>query len=147
MTSLDSAETNKAYLCGRLLAQLERIQRNAQRNIKSTLTDRYYGAASTRPATVFGILISDANKGHLPKIRKLNEKTYNALQNRLGDILDPLDGEFPTTLTLEEQGRFALGYYFQRANNLKEALANKLKTGESDALLEDITNSEEKTDE
>ena len=52
--------------------------------------DRYFGAASTAPATVFGILLTNANKAHLPKLRKTNPGAYQALQKRLEEILTPV---------------------------------------------------------
>lgn len=49
-----------AYHCGRLLAELEAVQREALGKVNTTLVDRYYGAASSTPAKVFGSLIRGA---------------------------------------------------------------------------------------
>ncbi|MEA3403659.1 MAG: type I-C CRISPR-associated protein Cas8c/Csd1, partial [Armatimonadota bacterium] len=104
-----------AYLCGRLLAVLESIQRAAIPGAKATLVDRYYGTACSAPASVFGNLIRQA-QAHLGKLRK-DAKTrgaYFALQERLEEVAGRLP-EFPHTLSLIDQGKFGLGYYQQRA--------------------------------
>lgn len=121
----DNPQDHTAYHCGRLLAQLEIIQRRAQgEKINATLIDRYYGAASTTPSKVMGKLVQDAQP-HLTKIRKLNEGTYKALQTQLEDIIDELSPEekmFPKNLSMQQQSIFALGYYHQRADNRKAAI-------------------------
>jgi len=125
---LELAEDRSAYHCGRLLAQLEQIQRAAQgKGINTTLVDRYYGAASSAPARVLGSLIHGA-QAHLSKLRKDQRKrsAYEALQKNLEEIISHLPPEnLPKTLTLQQQSLFALGYYHQRANNRKAALDAK----------------------
>ena len=127
--NLDSPE-HAAYHFGRLLAQLEVIQRKAQgEKINATLIDRYYGAASTTPTKVMGTLLQGA-QAHLTKIRKTNERTYKALQTHLEDIIDelsPEDDKFPRTLSMQQQSIFALGYYHQRADNRRAAIDAKAK--------------------
>lgn len=123
-----------AYHCGRLLAQLEIIQRRAQgEKINTTLIDRYYGAASTTPAKVMGALVQGA-QAHLAKIRKANDGTYKALQKHLEDIiyeLSPESDKFPRTLSMQQQSIFALGYYHQRAENRRAAIDAKAKKAEA----------------
>jgi len=71
METLQRSRRDSAYQAGRLLAVLEEIQKRAAGStLSSTLIDRYYGSASTSPATVFPLLISMATKAHMPKIRK-----------------------------------------------------------------------------
>jgi CRISPR-associated protein Csd1 len=117
-----------AYHCGRLLAQLERVQETALgRDVNATLIDRFYGAASTTPGKVFGGLVKDA-QAHLSRIRKDKPSTYNALQQKLEEILcniSPADERFPNNLTMQQQSIFALGYYHQRAKNRQDAIAGK----------------------
>ena len=117
---LDQGE-QEAYSCGRLLAELESIQRAALGRINATITDRYYGAASSTPASVFGMLVGDA-QSHLSKLRKTKPGTYSAVQERLEEIMSHLGG-YPKTLNMERQGLFALGYYHQRARNRADAKA------------------------
>ena len=72
-----------------------------------------------------GKLVQDAQP-HLSKIRKDDERTCNALQSHLEDIIDQLSPEadkFPRTLSMQQQSIFALGYYHQRADNKKAAIA------------------------
>ena len=103
-------QSHRAYKCGRLLAVIERIQSAAIGNPNATLTDRYYGSASTTPARVFGVLLR-MTQPHLSKLRKQNQGQAIALERALQDAMPD---QFPTTLSLTEQGLFALGYYHQR---------------------------------
>lgn len=119
-------EDRSAYHCGRLLAELEATQRAALGKINASLTDRYYGAASSNPATAFPPLMRGA-RAHLSKLRKNQSGTCNALEERIEEITSHLS-DFPKTLTMQNQGLFALGYYHQRAANraaAKSAIASK----------------------
>lgn len=116
-----------AYHCGRLLAELEATQRAALGKINASLTDRYYGAASSNPASAFPPLMRGA-RAHLSKLRKNQSGTCNALEERIEEITSHLS-DFPKTMTMQNQGLFALGYYHQRAANraaAKSAIASKL---------------------
>lgn len=145
MTQLDAPKNDPAYLCGRLLAELDYVQYAALGKINATLVDRYFGAASTAPATVFGLLLTHANKAHLPKLRKSKPGVYQALQKRLEEILAPtLEQplglkEFPATLTLQQQGLFALGFYHQRAADRTAAREAKARKDEALAELPETT--------
>ncbi len=123
MTELDSANTAPAYICGRLLAVLESVQRSAIPGLNATITDKFYGSASSAPASVFGNLIHGA-QAHLSKLRKTRPGAHEAIQQRMEAILRNLT-EFPHTLSLYEQGQFALGYYHQKAADRAAALAYK----------------------
>jgi CRISPR-associated protein Csd1 len=110
-----------AYQCGRLLAELEAIQRAALGKINATIVDRYYGSASSTPQNGFAPLLSGV-QAHLSKLRKNRVGTYLAKQQALEDILKKFPvkdsvPQFPTSLTMREQGIFAIGYYHQRADN------------------------------
>lgn len=122
MEKLDKKCESPAYLCGRLLAVIENAQRLAV-NPKSTLVDRFYGAASSAPATVFGNLLRDFQVAHMAKLRKVRPGVCFAVDNQAQDILMNLT-EFPTTLDAKGQAMFALGYYHQKANNRAQAKAN-----------------------
>lgn len=128
MEKLDPANTDPAYLCGRLLAELEAVQRAALPGANSTIVDRFFGTASSAPASVFGRLLRGA-QSHLGKLRKTAPGTYYALQERLEEIQTRLTS-FPKVLTLEQQGLFALGYYHQRAADRAAARAHKQSQGE-----------------
>ena len=121
MVRLDLENTNPAYRCGRLLAVLESVQ-YAALGI-TAVTDRFYGAASSAPASVFGRLLRGAQP-HLAKLERDRRGAYFALQQRLEDVMAGLDG-FPKTLDLEDQGLFALGFYHQRAHDRAQARARR----------------------
>lgn len=136
---LDPDISTPAFLCGRLLAVLEDLQGTAIPGAKATLVDRYYGTASVAPASVFGNLMRLA-QAHLGKLRKSNEGAHYRLQQELEDVAGRLGGTFPSTLTLIQQGEFALGYYQQRAAHhaaaIAGAAAKKARQKESDQTEE-----------
>lgn len=106
--ALDRENTNHAYLCGRLFAVLERIQRNAaEGELNRTIKDTYFSSACGNPAAVFPRLMKLAQY-HLTK-----DDYAKGDSILIGEITDKLEGEFPKTLPLNEQGRFILGYYHQ----------------------------------
>jgi CRISPR-associated protein Csd1 len=147
MTNMQSLNLNpdlepqdkSAYHCGRLLAQLEIIQREAQgKDINATLIDRYYGAASATPGKVLGSLV-EKSQAHLTKIRKDRRNVYEALQRQLEEIMTYLSPEaqyFPRTLTMQQQSIFALGYYHQRAENRRAAIAASKANKEKAAVAQ-----------
>jgi len=137
MEQLDSQNQDPAYLCGRLFAVLEQIQRAALGDVGSTIVDRFYGTASSAPASVFGNLLR-GSQSHLGKLRKGKPASYHALQQRLETISGSL-AAFPRTLKMQDQGLFSLGYYHQRAEDRaaararKEAAATRASEGKSNS--------------
>lgn len=111
--SLDASNTDPGYLLGRLFSTLENIQRAALGQINASISDRYYGAASATPASVFPMLLRNA-RHHLSRLRKDKPGLAVNLQKEVGEIIDPLGPTFPKTLRIEAQGHFAIGYYHQR---------------------------------
>jgi CRISPR-associated protein Csd1 len=106
--SLDESSSSVPYRLGRLFAVLERLQEVAVRP-SATIRDRFFGAASANPVTVFPRLL----RGAQPHISKIRNGSY--FQKLIGEIADGLPARsFPAALTIEEQGLFALGYYHQR---------------------------------
>jgi CRISPR-associated protein Csd1 len=107
--SLDKEQTSQAYHLGRLFAVLERIQEkeNPDRNV--TIRERYYGAACGSPVTVFPTLMRLKNH-HLRELKKGLVVYFESL---IGEIVGHFD-DFPASLDLYEQGKFAVGYYHQR---------------------------------
>ena len=98
------------YLLGRLFAVLERIQQQAQPGINATIRDRYYGAASTNPVSVFTTLLRLKN-AHL---KKLGDGQTAYFERLIGEVMAPL-ADFPRQLTLPQQAKFALGAAIQSA--------------------------------
>lgn len=123
LVELDTENPNPAYHCGRLLAQLNEIQRSAVPGIKATIVSRYYSSAASSPASIFGILLNSSQR-HLDKLRKTREFTYKAHKKRLEEIMQHIK-EFPRTLTLQDQATFSLGYYHQCASMRAQMLAKK----------------------
>ncbi len=139
MVQLQTDHPEAGYHCGRLLAVLENIQRESAKPTKlnTTIIDRFYGTASTAPASVFGRLVKGA-QSHLSKIRRRKDNAAEyALQERLEEILTTLSeisspASFPTTLNLNQQGFFALGYYHQRADD-RAQMRNRITAKEKTA--------------
>jgi CRISPR-associated protein Csd1 len=107
--SLEPAKNDVPYLLGRLFAVLERLQGAAQGDVNATIRDRWFGAASATPALAF------------PRLLRLS--MHHAAKAERGGWLEKLKGEivgalpatpFPGTLSLADQGLFAVGYYHQR---------------------------------
>lgn len=111
--SLDNESPNRAYLLGRLFAVLERIQYQALGELNAGIADRYYGSASAVPFSVFPRLLSGA-KHHLSRLRKDKAGMAVNLDKDLGEIIAKLPETFPRHLSIDEQGRFAIGYYHQK---------------------------------
>lgn len=111
--SLDKEASNSGYRLGRLFAVLESAQRGALgKQVNATIRDRYYGAASATPATVFPMLLRNT-QNHLAKLRKEKPGLAVTLEKEISEIIDGFAPQFPRSLRLEDQGRFAIGYYHQ----------------------------------
>lgn len=120
-------ETNDpAYNCGRLLAIFDDLQARASEfQLKGAgVVERYYGSASSAPNSAFGILWR-LHQHHLKKLSRQGDKGRagsEAIKRRIGEIaaLFPqpaanMPPAFPRTFDLQAQGRFALGFYQQKA--------------------------------
>lgn len=113
--SLDKSNNDPGYRLGRLFAALERIQAAAQPGINSTIRDRYYGAASSSPASVFPVLLKLKNH-HLAKLDSAALAGW--FEKLLMEIFDALK-DLPSHLSISEQGMFAIGYYHQQQDFFK----------------------------
>lgn len=160
-TVLSEKCKDPAILCGRLLALLDKIHREAhvQRDEKgkvvskgtaSSPANRFYRAASKTPALVFPRLL-DLARDHLAKIDKdwayrlefgwqpeESEKLQEPLTRPfigLAQIVEQLkiknQAEFPRLFSLEEQGRFALGFYYERCRKWPTPKDSKEKSTEN----------------
>ena len=124
---LDPQNLSPAYRLGRLFSVLEKIQEEASPGLNATIRDRYYGAASSTPVSVFTTLLRLKNH-HLGKLS--NRGRAVNLERLIGEIMDGLL-DFPKHLTLPEQGRFALGYYHQRQAFFTKSESIESTQGES----------------
>lgn len=114
--NLDPESKDRAYLCGQLFAVIGRLQLLALGKVGASIAERTYGGVATRPATTFGPLFTK-----LPAyLKKANARFPGSGTNKQKELeclsvrVETLGG-IPQTLGLEEQGRFALGYYCQLA--------------------------------
>lgn len=130
--SLDKNNKNQAYLCGRLFAVLESVQQaSVDGQLNRTIKDSYFASAASTPATIFARLFK-LSQYHLKKIAA-NKKGLEVHFNKLlGEIMDNLQYEFPTRLSLQEQGKFIIGYYQQRQD-----FYNKDEVKEIDKAIEE----------
>lgn len=114
--ALDESNTNIGYRLGRLFAVLEKTQEEANPGINATIRDRYYGAASSTPLSVFPTLLKLKNH-HISKLDSKGRATN--LEKLIGQIVDAIT-DFPPNLSMADQGRFAVGYYHQRQEFFKK---------------------------
>ncbi|WP_425059682.1 hypothetical protein SCACP_02790 [Sporomusa carbonis] len=121
---LNDDNANTAYQLGRLFSLLEKVQKDALGNqINATIRDRYFGAASATPASVFPLLLR-LSRHHIAK-----SEYGNSSDRKIQDVMNRLD-VFPSHLNLEDQGQFILGYYHQnQANYAKNEINQEEKKG------------------
>lgn len=130
--SLDKTVTDPGYLLGRLFAELENIQRAALGDkINATIRDRYYGAASATPASVFPLLLRNS-MNHLGRLRKDKPGLAVMLEKNIGDIMNGLDNQFPKSMTINTQGQFAIGYYHQSQSRFQKTATDVTNADQDD---------------
>lgn len=142
--SLDRDHPNIGYQLGRLFAVYEMAQREALgRDVKSTIRDKYFGAASAAPASIFPLIIANG-QNHLTKVRKEKPGWANLIEKELeevvGRIKPVMPFSLPRSLRLEDQGEFAIGYYHQRRARIGDGMAVQ-------TTLDDNNQGEDDTDE
>jgi CRISPR-associated protein Csd1 len=166
MPEYQLTDTNDAsYNLGCLLTVLEALQKRSIRAGKTGsehgadkpnagIIERYYGQASTAPALVFPYLLS-LSRHHLSKLSKGNEKdkrAAKAIEETMINICKKFKPnpealgeppEFPRLLDLERQGRFALGFYQQKAYDIDQARKYKASQGKEGLDIVDIDESNE----
>lgn len=107
---LESDFPDVAYRCGRIFALLEKAQTDSLGgDLNSTIKDRYFSAASATPALVFPRLFR-LNGHHLAKLEPGTKTFY---ERQFGTTM-AAPFTFPKQLSLEQQGRFIVGYFQQR---------------------------------
>jgi CRISPR-associated protein Csd1 len=103
-----------AYHCGRLMAVFAALQRTALGDVGAGVIQRFYAAASATPALVLARL-TRTSQFHLGKIQQQNPGLAFWFETRIAEIMSRIQDHIPSTLTLEQQSLFALGYYQQIA--------------------------------
>ena len=110
---LNKEHPEPAYQCGRLLAVLASLQRAALGDVGAGVVQRYYVAASQTPGLTLGRLFHNA-KNHLNKLEGGLAFWY---EGQIAEIMSRIRDRIPSTLNLDQQSLFALGYYQQIAAN------------------------------
>jgi len=115
--ALNEQTTDTAYLLGRLFAILEKTQKDAG---NETIRARYFASAMATPKAVFPILLRLAQH-HISKAEYgfVNDKKIETIMNSIE--------QFPSYLSLDEQGIFILGYYQQRPKLWEKQIKENLK--------------------
>jgi CRISPR-associated protein Csd1 len=135
-----------AYVCGRLMAEFENLQRSSSESeVNSSILDRYFALASTYPAVAFPKIESLAQK-HLRKLRRDKPSAAYAIDGRLQELHNLLQpsasGAYPGKLGLDGQGLFALGYYHQKARSRSQAQDRKQANDAANESLNESTDQE-----
>lgn len=123
---VDDSIESPAYLCGRIMALLATIQEEALGPVGAGVVQRYYAAASATPALVLGRLVRTAQVAHLSK--KESKPRLKYFDAQMTELWARMKQSPPTTLSLEEQTLFAMGFYQQQAARYQK------KTPASEAL-------------
>ena len=118
LMSLDEKSTDKNYVYGRIFSVLEAIQEAANPGLNATIKDKYFTSACATPVNIFPNLL----KLSVHHLRKLETARKIYFEKQLTDLMGKLSlsTKNSSTLTLEEQGIFILGYYHQTQERYKK---------------------------
>lgn len=152
---LNEHSSNQAYNLGRLFSVLEKLQQDSEeefintadsqeqsdkkrtsRQLNSTIKDQYFKAACVTPSRVFPNLFM-LSSNHFRKLRNKNMGAYVNRDKQIGEIVNLLNGDFPETLDIEQQGSFVIGYYQQRCKFFEKKVENENKDVQPARLNED----------
>jgi CRISPR-associated protein Csd1 len=117
LVALDRDETNIGYRLGRLFALLDYAQYISVGSVNAGIKEKFFASASSTPRRIFPSLLR-MSQNHLSDARKspetLGRATY--IDAEIKQVMDGLEAHvpFPTTLSLDDQGRFIVGFYHQR---------------------------------
>jgi CRISPR-associated protein Csd1 len=105
--------------------------------------DRYFSLASTNPSVAFP-KIEQLGQKHMQKLRRKNPgarvRIERDLQQLHSIIAEQCGARFPGPMSLEEQGRFAIGFHHQKAQSMQAAVDNKEKKRRRSEEGEDHSN-------
>ena len=108
--SLNEQSNSTPYVLGRLFSVLENIQDSA--GGASTVKDRFFSSACATPSVAFPTLLKLKNS-HMKVIMRNKPGMGVKLEKQVTELMSRLETEFPTHLSLDQQGVFLLGYYHQ----------------------------------
>lgn len=119
MAALNEKSSSVPYNLGRLFSVLEKLQRDCtEAELNTTIKEQYFSSASASPLQVFpNLIVSSGN--HLRKLRSNKFGIAVNADKLIGNIIGSLNEWFPETLSLDQQGEFALGYYQQKFFKMK----------------------------
>ena len=110
--AVDESVTDRSYLFGRLLAVLEKIEKDTYRNGEDRETNAIRAQAfyKQRPFTAFSQIMTSLKTGYYPK---LSTGTKNYYEKLVGNIMEKI------SLTEEDMNKplsetYLLGYYLQK---------------------------------
>lgn len=111
LMSLDYSNSNPAYLCGRLFACYEAVQRNANngKKLNRSIKDTSFVAFMRNPSKKFASL-NVLFSYHIKKAPRA--KFYYGFVN---EIMDALGDNIPEHMNESDQARFVVGYHHQNA--------------------------------
>ncbi|HET8681656.1 MAG TPA: type I-C CRISPR-associated protein Cas8c/Csd1 [Micromonosporaceae bacterium] len=154
MPTLDLANPDAAYHCGRAFAILEDLQlavaRAAKQPLNTTFADRYLGRAILNPRSAL-IAGQRTAPAWLKRLRgPLRRPTWaSAYQRRFDEVYEQIAerGGFPAHAVLAQQGNFVLGYHHQRAAMRAEKAAAAQGKAATDLAPTDVPDNPEGDDE
>ncbi len=125
--SVDESIDDIGYVLGRLFAVLESMQevsRGVQGKDQPTIRDRFAGAASTTPGTVFPYLLG-LEKAHERKAKRERPGLAHSLAQKIAELVVKVDGGtgFPRQMDPHQQGLFYIGYYHERQSRFAKGEA------------------------
>ncbi len=116
--ALDRDESNVGYRLGRLFALLDYAQFLSVGSVNAGVKEKFFASASSTPRRIFPSILRMC-QNHLSDARKAPETRDRANRTdfEMKQVMDGLDAHmpFPTTLSLDDQGRFIVGFYHQRS--------------------------------
>jgi CRISPR-associated protein Csd1 len=134
LMSLDRDEGNVGYRLGRLFALLDYAQYLSVGSVNAGVKEKFFASASSTPRRIFPSLLR-MSQNHLSDARKDMETRdrANHTDAEIKQIMDGLEAHtpFPSTLSLDDQGRFIVGFYHQRPVR-RGAKPNSAATATSD---------------
>ena len=117
LVALDRDEPNIGYRLGRLFALLDYAQYLSVGAVNAGVKEKFFASASSTPRRIFPSLLR-MSQNHLSDARKSPDTRdrANHADLEIKQVMDGLEAHtpFPATLTLDDQGRFIVGFYHQR---------------------------------
>jgi len=134
LVALDRDENNVGYRLGRLFALLDYAQYLSVGSVNAGVKEKFFASASSTPRRIFPSILR-MYQNHLSDARKSPETRdrANHTDSEIKQVMDGLEAHmpFPTTLSLDDQGRFIVGFYHQRPAR-RGAKAAPMSTSESE---------------